>query len=504
MNRKLSRTDIIVLLFSSLIFVASGVLLYLEMMQTYEQGAGRPVGNVSYRNRSVQRRDMGQVVWQRILPGDTVYDGDSIRTGETAEAIIELQEGGKIELDPESLIVLRLREKVHLTVVRGSVIARSDANGMIVEHNGRQYTVESGPARFFVDPLNEKNLEIEAGEKASVLSEEGEVLLQADEALSIKDGEERRLQRRIRPTAPEDNARFFFSEDDMDMEFRWQGKAATLDLYRGTPAEENRQSFDVTGQSGLSLRLKAGDYYWRLRQGLELGPLRRLRLQVKDGPRLLVPGPDAKIRIAKETGYVAFRWEEDDSASSYFIELAKDRGFTDRVAYQSVQRTGLSVELPPGRYYWRVLSRGNVTGSESESAVFSFEVIGKDLDQTEEPEQEQTEQPEKKESVNIQKPVVQPLVLLYPSGVVDMTGKNALFFRWKGSPEVQRRLVLRDATGTVVFQTDVTGNAYTLTDLTVLDTGIFRWTLESPKERAQAKFTIVLHENLPPPELEIQ
>jgi len=507
MSRKLSRTDIVVLIISSAIFILCAVLLYLEMTLSYGEGAGRPVGDVSYRNRIVQRRDPAQVVWQRVNPGDTVFDGDSIRTDETAEAVIDLKDGSRIELDPESLIVLHLRERTIVSLVKGSAIIRPGSNGVVVERSGRRFTTEAGPVRFFVDPLNDKDGEMETDGTSSVLSEDGAVLLRPGESLQTKDGKDQRLRRRIAAISPEDNARFFYTGDAMEVEFRWQAAAGTttVEIYAGAPLEKNIQVYEVKNDSRLVLGLKAANYFWRVRQGDEVGPLRRLRLRRKSSPQLLMPRPEAKIRINSDQGYVSFRWKEEESASSYFIELAKDRSFTDRVAYQDVRRTGLSIQLSPGRYYWRVLARGSVLGADSESSISSFEVLASAKSPAVEKPQEKDEQPETDSPVveKTSEPAAEPLTLLYPTGVVDMTGKNFLLFRWKGAP-AERTLVLRDATGTVVFQTKVTGNAFTLTDLSVLDTGVFRWTLESAKDNAQAKFTIVLNEKLAPPELEIR
>lgn len=509
MNRKLSRTDIVVLIICSAILVMSAVLLYLEMTLSYGEGTGRPVGDVSYRNRIVQRRDPAQVVWQRLNPGDTVFDGDSVRTDETAEAVIDLKDGSKIELDPESLIVLHLREKMTVTLVKGSAIIRPGSQGVVVERSGRRFTTEAGPTRFFVDPLNDKDGEIETDGTASVLADDGTVILRPGESLQTKDGKDRRIRRGIAAISPEDNARFFYTGDSMEVEFRWQGAAGTttVELYAGAVLEKNLQIYDVQNDSRLVLELKAANYFWRVRQGDEVGPLRRLRLRRKSSPQLLMPRPEAKIRIASDPGYVSFRWKEEESASSYFIELARDRSFTDRVAYQDVRRTGLSIQLSPGRYYWRVLARGSVPGADSESSISSFEVVAAapsalavDEKAPEKDGQLDTDAPASEKAPG---PAAEPLTLLYPTGVVDMTGKNFLLFRWKGIP-AERTLMLRDATGTVVFQTRVTGNSFTLTDLSVLDTGVFRWTLESAKDNAQAKFTIVLHENLAPPELEIR
>lgn len=509
MNRKLSRTDIVVLVICSAILVMSAVLLYLEMTLSYDGGTRRPIGYVSYRNHIVQRREPVQVVWQRLNTGDAVFDGDSVRTDETAEAVIDLKDRSEIELDPESLIVLHLREKMTVTLVKGSAIIRPGSQGVIVEWSGRSFTTEAGPTRFFVDPRNDKDGEIETHGTAFVLTDEGTVLLRPGESLETKDGKDQRLRRGIVAISPEDNARFFYTGDSMEVEFRWKAAARTtsVEIYTGAVHEKNLQIYDVQNDSRLVLELKEANYFWRVRQGDQTGPLRRLRLRRKSSPQLLMPRPEARIRIASDPGYVFFRWKEEESASSYFIELARDRSFTDRVAYQDVRRTGLSIQLPSGRYYWRVLARGSVSGADSESSISSFEVVAAAPSPSGEAEkaplkdgQLDTDAPA---SEMLPGPAAEPLTLLYPTGVVDMTGKNFLLFRWKGVP-AERTLMLRNTTGTVVFQTRVTGNAFTLTDLSVLDTGVFRWTLESPKDNAQAKFTIVLHENLAPPGLEIR
>lgn len=312
MNRKLSRTDIVVLIISSSILVLSALLLYLDMTLSYGGGAGRPVGDVSYRNRIVQRRDPAQVVWQRLSPGDTVFDGDSIRTDETAEAVIDLKDGSKIELDPESLIVLHMREKLTVTLLKGSAIVRPGSQGVVVERSGRRFTTEAGPVRFFIDPLNDKNGEIETDSTSSVLSDDGAVLLRPGESLQTKDGQDRRLRRNVVAISPEDNARFFFTADAMEVEFRWQAAAGTttVEVYTGNPLAENRKVYEVQNDLKLVLELKAGNYFWRVRQGDEVGPLRRLRLRRKGNPQLLMPAAGAKIRIGSDIGYVSFRWKE--------------------------------------------------------------------------------------------------------------------------------------------------------------------------------------------------
>lgn len=495
MGHKFLRTDIFAFFLSAFLLGAGAILLYLNLTWSSDDAARRSIGHVIYRSRVVQRRNPSHVVWQQLNPEDPVFDADWIRTGEKGEAIIDLRDGARIELDPESLIALQLGNRMKVTPVKGSFIIRAKDQDIVLERSGRNFTVRGGSVRFFVDSLNDLDIEMETDGTARVLDEDGSLLLLPGEAFQSKNGKDRKTRREITSISPEDNAIFSYDGDEMEVEFHWKGRSgkALLEIYTDAPFRKNLRTYEIQGDARPVLELKAANYFWRVRQGDEVSPLRRLRLRRKTSPQQLLPRPGAKIRIPSDPGYVPFRWKEEENASSYFIELAKDRSFTERVAYLDVRRTGVSIPLSPGIYYWRVLTRGALPGTDSESSISSFEVFADEpsIDPGKAPQENETFR--RAETEEASEPEQEPLTLLYPAGVVDMTGKKFLIFRWKGD-SAERTFTLRDATGTVVFQTRVTGNTLTLTDLSVLDEGVFRWTLESAKDNAQAKFTIVLQE----------
>lgn len=517
-QHRLTRADYLVLGVSALIIIATTSALVFEFRRPAIGQGERSVGEITYRNRVAQRRDPGRIIWSDVNPGDTVYDGDSVRTGESAEAVIELADGAKIELDPESLIVLTLREKPGLRLLRGSVIVRPGSGGFTLEYKESHYQAEGQSVRMAGD---ETEAEAEAAEGSALRLSDGTIVLRSGESAVLKNGKEQRVAREIRPTLPADNARFFVPPGGrIDVDFRWSPVegAAVLEVQRDS-LKANPVTTEVSG-GRATLSFAEGSYYWRIRRGKELSPLRRLRVTEKDAPALLQPAASATLLSPGETRTVAFRWKEHELASSYFFEVARDRGFADTVAHETVQRPGIALPLPVGTYYWRVIARGSVPGADAESAARSFTLVRDpaSVAKEEPPRESGAEAPDsegrsgvttgKGDAPELRKSAVPARpVLIYPSPgmVVDMTGSNALLFRWSGDTGTERSLVLREGrTGRVVYQVRAKGGSHALTDLTVLDTGPFEWSIDDEGTPIRARFTIVLHETMEKPKLEIK
>ncbi|MBW7858114.1 MAG: hypothetical protein H3C43_07475 [Leptonema sp. (in: Bacteria)] len=344
--------------------------------------------------------------------------------------------------------------------------------------------------RIFIDRDTPKTAEIEAGESTIINSDNNSLILQSDELLLVQDQNSRKTRRRIRPIAPVDNQRLFILGDEVDVEFRWIGPDANtfLEIYSGN---SNRKSYTIKlGQEKRYIaRLPVGNHYWQIKQDLnnELSPLRRLQIHRRDNPTLFLPRHDSTLyTITTKPSYVEFRWKADEHSSTYFMEIAKDRGFTDRVFFDTVQRNSISLPLDPGRYYWRILTKNIVPAAESESSISSFQLVYNKI----EPKAISLDTATNTQSQDVENQIIK-VEPVEPIGIVNMTNKKVLIFRWKGDPTIERTLMLKDDSGAFVLQSKVTGNVFTLTDLTALDEGMYRWSLESDNESMQAKFTVV-------------
>src|SRR5690606_8140669 len=67
------------------------------------------IGNVSFSQNDVRRKNLDSFSWLPASRKDGVFQNDSIYTGERSEAIISLQDGSQIRIQPNSLINLNFK-----------------------------------------------------------------------------------------------------------------------------------------------------------------------------------------------------------------------------------------------------------------------------------------------------------------------------------------------------------------------------------------------------------
>jgi len=142
-NLELDGKDRVVILISFLVFSLSALLFIFLEVQIHESSR-EIVGTVIYRNRVAQRRNSSSSIWSDVAQKEQVRNFDSIRTDELAEAIITLNSGTRIELDPFSMIVLNIiNEETEIQLLRGSIL---------------------------VDPTEKDNVKIKKGEDTKFIS----------------------------------------------------------------------------------------------------------------------------------------------------------------------------------------------------------------------------------------------------------------------------------------------------------------------------------------------
>lgn len=447
-----------------------------------------------YLNRNVEHRKKDQLTWTNVVPNQFLPEGELLRTDAKGEVVILLDKNIIVEVDPNSSIALpssnQTTNQNPLSVLRGSVLITAGNNGSLIKLGNQLLNLKSGSMRIFVDPSLPKSAEVEAGESSIIEAESGNLVLQSDEVLLIQDNNWQKIRRRIRPIAPPDNQRLFILGDEIDVEFRWIGPDANthLEIYDNNLFQIAVKNCEVKiGQEKRCVvRLPVGNYYWQIKQE-EKSSMRRLQILRRDNPTLFLPRHDTTLigsNFAK-SNYVEFRWKADEHSSTYFMEVAKDRGFTDRVFFDTVQKNSISLVLAPGRYYWRILTKSIVPAAESESSISSFQLVYNDS----QPKAIDASDSNIAKNQEAENPLMntEPIE---PVGIIDMTNKKVLTFRWKGDPNIERTLMLKDENGAFILQSKVTGNIFTLTDVTALDEGVYHWSLESDKESVNAQFII--------------
>jgi hypothetical protein len=179
--------------------------------------------------------------------------------------------------------------------------------------------------------------------------------------------------------------------------FEWgraPGAAASgkiqLQLSRDASFDKPLRSIDANGDAPFVVPLAEGSYFWRVvaAGGADLSETRSLRVIRPGTVRLEWPEAQARIEYFRQAPAGRFRWRTlgQQAGGIDRIEVASDSSFTTPLKPTSLERStgegGLDPRgearfgaLPPGRYYWRVVSRYEDTGPDaSQVAEISSEV----------------------------------------------------------------------------------------------------------------------------------
>lgn len=513
-----------------LVLVCFFSALFLFLFETVtEEGSQREVvGNVIYRNRVAQKRYSNSIIWQDVQQKELVQNYDSIRTDESAEAIILLNSGTRIELDPLSMIVLNIEdENADIVLERGSLYIEPAAGDRVsVKKKNRSIFNFDSVLRIFGDETERIVLYSEGkvslrnldGDNKDVPAE-GEVLTLQPKAITEIGKEVLDLGESLITIAPEDNSRYFVGKKEtIDILFRWENTNRDSILFQLAidPFFTNIYRSLESKNEELELSLPEGNYYWRIKSGSGISIPKRIR--IKERSRLAIFSPSHReILSIYENDLTVFQWNELESLDSYRLEIADNQNFDPIIKESLSNRNSLSLRLETGKYFVRVVGLGNVKGSETTSQVLEFELVHpNELEKVEEKKEEDTTDTSLfKQPIQQKKPAQatkSSIIPIYPKGTIDMAKKASLSFRWKGIPDVDEyEFILKEEKtgGKTLVSRNVKGLQFTLKDLTILDIGQFSWQVKATHGSTgesivspATKIQIILSEDLDAPELD--
>ena len=362
----ISRGETAVLVVGLAVIATSGFLFVRESAQG--DSKVQPIGRITFRYRVAQRRASDRVVWDDVRPGSVLYDNNFVRTDSGSEAIVELDNGTRIELDPDSMIVLqKARGGTSIDFQRGSVSVNSAGRGgMHLTAGGRLLRFDSGQARV-----------THVGGGLEVTTVRGRVLLEQNgKDLELAPGSGHRLEAKgvsSRPVLlgqalPEDSHRFFTNEGTARVEFSWDGPLGQLEVARDRRFAIGRRLL-VAKERRATLDLADGIFYWRTRTGNRVSEERKLRV-VRLPPLLLQrPQADAVLETPASRRAVWFSWDVHSLADGYRLQIASDSTFSRVISERALHSNGGSLALRAGTYHWRVVTVPTLPGSEVTSSV---------------------------------------------------------------------------------------------------------------------------------------
>jgi hypothetical protein len=493
--------------------LAALFFFWRDLNVTMSRLAGEPVGVVSYKYRAAQRRFVDRVLWDRLKQESPVYNGDFIRTAELAEATIRFFAGDdRITMEENTLIQILISRSPEQSAYRinladGVVSAETRDGAMRINSGDTVIDAAAGSVVQAAAASKGRGLDVavlegsalvQAGTKEQNVAA-GEVFTTAEQGAA-----------RVAVLSPRPQAKFLNNgEAALPVSFEWTRMGlANNDPVRIDVAEDRSFTRVIKTLTGTGSRaavdLTKGVYYWRVYPESETdaalkpgGVSGRLTVVHAPPPHLISPAQDERFSFKTARSGVRFQWTAGEGAAAYLVEVAANTDMQNAVYQSQVQTTGGGIAsvvytgLEPGAWYWRVspVYPRDYEGTAPASQTARF-VVEREAELAA-PELQDRQGPAYLEQQG--EPSLRTEKLAAPRNLRPASGHTLteeiiirdrqIAFSWDPVTDAaEYTFTLFHVTAgnnTEVLRRTLRGTSYTLTDLTLLDAGVFLWRVEA-------------------------
>jgi hypothetical protein len=344
------------------------VALLLVVERAPAAAPASAIGTVLERSGSVRHRPAESLVWDDARRGVRLGDGESVFVGPGGSAAVGLEDGGRLELEENSLVVLAARrgadEPATVTLRRGGLSASTTA-AVRIRSGGGEAALRAGAQARVTRGAGAERLDV------ALLSGDASVSGAATALTAFP----------VRLAAPAPSRRIYFAGAAAPIELRWDGAAAprdAIEIAREPGFAAPIATLRGAGGTGAFVPPSAGTYYWRAVDAAR-APRSETRaiVVVEDVPPLPVSPANGEIVVAPPGRSVPFWWTEVDGAGAYLLEISASGAFDDVALSVTVDRPGAWIDprLPEGTYHWRVRAADAERGRSPPSRRSSFRIV---------------------------------------------------------------------------------------------------------------------------------
>jgi len=368
---KLSRRDKTV---TAILVVIILILIYL--MQCHfrnrfgARGDAKPVGEVEYKYHQVQRKLSDRMVWEEVDSKSPIYAYDWVMTKDKSDARITLNNGMKVDMDPESMVEIdETKSGVGLTLRDGTIRAdsRGSKNASITAANGTKIDLDNANAQI---SSNGQNLAIDVKEgNAKLKTGDKEASIGAGEMGSVSSQGLQKEKTSIKLKEPATGA--VFEGAPATVAFAFEAPNETKDCKIETTGNKKTRSFESSNQ-GTSAKFADGTHTWRVRCRLGAqnisSAIGAFRVRAQASIALLYPGANEVIPANRAQNLV-LKWRGEGAVR---IDVSANADFSGPIATSVTEKQSYAASnLKPGKYFWRVSEQGQARASAKSSFTVS-------------------------------------------------------------------------------------------------------------------------------------
>lgn len=347
----------------------------------------------------IQRRPAARLLWQEVKTGESLYNGEAIRTSEKGEVRIIFSDSDRfIDLEPESLIVIKKSSgEIALDLMEGSLFVNAqnnqNANAPNLVLNSEAGKVDLSKAKASLSKTKGQDVNVQVLEgKASLKNSSGETkeLIQGSSA-SINNAGFQFNKNNLKILAPHlHKPIYIYPSESQSVAFKWSGfpPNTLISLWIGSTRKDLKQiaQTKAINMDTLLAQLPLGKQYWKLIAIDEKNPKNAVESNIfksevvmQYAPTMVFPLPNAIIDPPRLPYDLTFKWQTTENVKNIILEIWADSQLKNKIIQKQfkTEESFLLPSLNEGTYYWRMTSYFENSAKSISSKIQNFRISQK-------------------------------------------------------------------------------------------------------------------------------
>ena len=406
-RQKLRVSDFLLVLVCLLICAVSLWFFWKDLNTSSTRTDIDRIATIHFKRKVSQRKFDDRVVWERLQQDSELYNNDTIRTSDGAEAIIIFNDGTRVDLTENTMIQINLEKdgSVNLAVGGGNVevdtTSSKSESVKLSMGDGSSVNLEKGSR---ITAATNGGGEGQSSSGASFTVQDGNAVVSnaAGQSKKISNGQAVSVEKNgnlkeqnITVTSISKNLRVYKTSEEVEpVKLAWNvvsdnSKATDTKVKVEVSTDKDFKNIVeehiVQGSSSLDVipDSPSDKLFWRVYKEDEEEKAVEGLITVVELSRMELSSPldNSVFAYRGQLPSLRFNWKNDDYAESYKMEISKTQDFSSPLVNESLKSNSYTTAaLEKGKYYWRVTPYYlvNSIGYAEASPVYSFEIEEKE------------------------------------------------------------------------------------------------------------------------------
>lgn len=359
-----------------LLILLFSFLLYNNLTEKVKASDNPVIGTLTFKTRTIQRKYDNEVIWESITTATEIHNKDTIRTENLSDAVLTLEDGTKIQIGENSMILVDFSDNNwNLNFAYGTVATERSANASdsVMNIQAGNSKIQVGAGGLSLDKSGESlNVKIDSGQAKVTNGGQTQEIAKdqianlSSEGISVNDIEYKLL-------TPLDRSISVIEGNNKSIVFSWSklGKSKLIGVkieVSTDPGFKRIVSTQNIKSDSISLSLAPGSYYWRLaykddKASNRFTAISKFSIEKKENLRLFTPsqGQNYSFIPGSTSLPISVSWSKLQLASNYNVQISKSSDFANIILQKDTFNNSISFsDIPEGNYFVRVLAKSSI------------------------------------------------------------------------------------------------------------------------------------------------